>query len=171
MKHVFQWLLISIALAGFCPVATAELLVFAGAGMRAPLSELGRNFTQDNGTEVVYDFAGSGRLGGKVLMGVSPDLFIPGSDKWAEKLKDEGFIRKCVPLAYHTPVIITPKGTHKVGKINDLTRKDIRIALGDPEAAAIGRNNRKLFKRANLDPAAMNIVARGGDRQTAGAMG
>lgn len=139
----------------------AELLVFAGAGMRNPLTELGQNFSRETGTNVDYDFAGSGRLGGKIIMGIQPDLFIPGSEKWADKLKDEGYLENCMPIAYHTPVIITPPGNHKVQRLKDLTRKDIQIVLGDKNAAAIGRNNQKLFKRAGLDIDQMNIVAFG----------
>ncbi len=139
----------------------AELLVFAGSGMRAPLEELGKSFSDETGIEVVFDFDGSGRLGSKMLMGVKPDLFIPGSDQWALKLKKEGLVEECVAIAYHTPVIITPKGNHKVKSLSDLTRPDVKIALGDFKAAAIGQNNERLFKRAGLDPATMNIVARG----------
>lgn len=62
---------------------TQEILVFAGAGMRRPLIEVGRRFERTSGVKVIYDFAGSGRLGNKVLVGQWPDIFIPGSAKWA----------------------------------------------------------------------------------------
>ena len=139
----------------------SDLLVFAGAGMRIPLIELGENFTAQTGIRVVYDFDGSGRLGGKVLMGVKPDLFIPGSDKWALKLKDEGYVRECFSIAYHTPVIIRPKGNNKVKSLNDLSNKKNKIALGDRKACAIGRNNQRMFKEVGLLPVEMNVVARG----------
>lgn len=139
----------------------ADLFVFAGAGMRLPLTELGHNFTKETGIKVVYDFAGSGRLGGKILMGVKPDLFIPGSDKWAQKLKDEGYVKEDVAIAYHTPVLISPKDNHKVKNLNDLTNKRYKLALGDSEACAIGRNNKRMFQKLGLYPADMNVVARG----------
>lgn len=139
----------------------ADLLVFAGAGMRVPLEELGASFSRETGIEVAFDFDGSGRLGSKMLMGVKPDLFIPGADKWALKLKDEGLVEDYVAIAYHTPVIITPKGNYKVKSLSDLTLPDIKVALGDSQSAAIGRNNERLLELAGLDKAEMNIVARG----------
>jgi len=142
-------------------VFAADLLIFAGAGMRAPLEELGKSFSDETGIEVAFDFDGSGRLGSKVLMGIKPDLFVPGSEKWGLKLKKSGHVDECVAIAYHTPVIITPEGNLKVKSLNDLSRRDIKLALGDSKAAAIGRNNQKLFKRAGLEPETMNIVARG----------
>lgn len=140
---------------------SADLLVFAGAGMRSPLVELGESFTAETGISVAYDFDGSGRLGGKILMGIKPDLFIPGSDKWAMKLKQEGYVKEYVSIAYHTPVIITPKNNHKVTGLTDLAIKSNKIALGDGKACAIGRNNQKLFKSVGLDSAQMNVIARG----------
>lgn len=158
MKKLFLlFLLIFVTSTGFA----AELLIFAGAGLRAPLEELGSSFSRETGVKVVFDFDGSGRLGSKMLMGVKPDLFIPGADKWALRLQKEGLAEDCVAIAYHTPVIITPKGHHKVKSLSDLTRPDIKIALGDEKAAAIGRNNVRLFQQAGLDPSSMNIVARG----------
>ncbi|SEA29688.1 molybdate transport system substrate-binding protein [Desulfuromusa kysingii] len=142
-------------------LSAAELLVFAGAGMRIPLEELGENFSRETGIEVAFDFDGSGRLGSKMLMGIRPDLFIPGSDKWALKLKKEGLIDDCVAIAHHTPVIITPQGDHQVQSLSDLTLPEIEVALGDSRSAAIGRNNERLFALAGLDTTKMNIVARG----------
>jgi molybdate transport system substrate-binding protein len=118
-------------------------------------------FEKETSIKVDYDFDGSGRLGTKILMGVGADLFIPGSNKWALKLKDEGHVETCYPIAYHTPVIITPKGSQLVRTLNDLSRKDLKLALGDLKATAIGRNNLKMFKKAGLNPDEMNIVARG----------
>jgi len=138
----------------------AELLVFAGSGMRAPLQELGEEFTRETGIEVAFDFDGSGRLGSKILMGVKPDFFVPGGETWGLKLQQEGYVDQCVTVAYHTPVIITPKGSLKVKSLNDLRRQDVKLALGDSKAAAIGRSTQALFDRAGLNPAEMNVVAR-----------
>ncbi len=138
-----------------------SLLVFAGSGMRVPLAELGDAFTEKSGITVNFDFDGSGRLGTKIMMGVKPDLFIPGSDAWALKLKDRGYVKECLPVAYHTPVIITPRGNDKVKDLEDLTSNKVKLALGDAKAAAIGRNNKKMFEKMGITLADMNIVARG----------
>ncbi|EAT16863.1 molybdate ABC transporter substrate-binding protein [Desulfuromonas acetoxidans] len=158
MKKIYLILIfVLVANSGFA----AELLVFSGAGMRVPMQELGKKFSDETGIDVAFDFDGSGRLGSKMLLGVKPDLFIPGSNKWAQRLKKEGLAEECVAIAYHIPVIITPKGSHKVQSLSDLTLPSVKLALGDLKAAAIGRNNKRLFEKVGLDPAAMNIVARG----------
>ena len=92
----------------FSQTESREILVFAGAGMRLPLNDIGKKFGSLHGIKVLYDFEGSGRLGNKVLVGQTPDVFIPGSDKWAKILKEKGYVDNYTPLAFHTPVIITP---------------------------------------------------------------
>ena len=139
----------------------SEILVFAGAGMRIPLSEIGQRFEEKSGIKVVYDFAGSGRLGNKILMGQHPDLFIPGSDKWAKILKEKGMIKAYVPMAYHTPVIITPEQNHKVNSLNDFLLPGNKVVLGDPKAAAIGGISSAIFEKAGMDESKLAIRARG----------
>jgi molybdate transport system substrate-binding protein len=125
------------------------------------LREIGNSFEKKYGTKVVYDFAGSGRLGNKILVGQIPDLFIPGSAKWAKILKKKGDILKYPPIAYHTPVIITPEGNGKIKSLQDFMNNDNRIVLGDAKAAAIGGISVKIFQKARLDESKMNIKARG----------
>jgi molybdate transport system substrate-binding protein len=85
----------------FAQTESKQIMVFAGAGMRQPLREIGNSFEKKYGTKVVYDFAGSGRLGNKILGGQIPDLFIPGSAKWAKILK------KKVTFSNTHPLLIT----------------------------------------------------------------
>ncbi|MDY6988600.1 MAG: molybdate ABC transporter substrate-binding protein [Thermodesulfobacteriota bacterium] len=138
-----------------------ELVVFAGAGMRRPLVEIGNTFEQRHGIRVVYDFEGSGRLGNKILVGQRPDVFIPGSEKWAKILKEGGYIKDYVPIAYHTPVIITPKENSQVSSLIDFADKDHEIVLGDMKTAAIGRVSEAILQKACIDLSRVNVKARG----------
>jgi len=145
----------------FAQKQSKELLVFAGSGMRVPLSEIGKKFEKLYGIKVIYDFGGSGRLGNKILVGQSPDVFIPGSNKWAKILKKKGYIEGYSPIAYHTPVIITPKGNDKVNSLDDFSDIGNRLVLGDDRAAAIGGASAAIFKKARLKESRMNVRAKG----------
>ncbi|MCK5507931.1 MAG: molybdate ABC transporter substrate-binding protein, partial [Desulfobacterales bacterium] len=134
---------------------------FAGSGMRVPLSEIGERFEKLYGIKVIYDFGGSGRLGNKILVGQSPDVFISGSNKWAKILKEKGHVRDYTPIAYHTPVIITPKGNGKVNSLGDFLNSNNRLVLGDDRAAAIGGASAAIFKKAGLEESRMNVRAKG----------
>ena len=122
----------------FSQTESREILVFAGAGMRLPLNEIGKKFGSQHGIKVLYDFEGSGRLGNKVLVGQTPDVFIPGSDKWAKILKEKGYVDNYTPIAFHTLVIITPEENSNVTCLNDFSNPNNKIVLGDAKACAIG---------------------------------
>jgi len=145
----------------FAGKESKELLVFAGAGMRAPLSEIGEKIEKIYGIRVIYDFEGTGRLGNKILAGQSPDVFIPGSDKWAKILKTKGCVQDYTPIAYHTPVIITPEKNSKVNSLDDFANSSNRVVLGDVKACAIGGASAIIFKKAGLKQSKMNIRAIG----------
>ena len=138
-----------------------ELLVFAGAGMRLPLNEIGKRFERKYEVKVVYDYEGSGRLGNKILVGQTPDVFIPGSDKWAKILKKKGYINDYTLIAYHTPVIITPKGNSTVNSLDDFVNNKNRIILGNAKACAIGGVSAAIFKKAGIEESKMNVKGRG----------
>jgi molybdate transport system substrate-binding protein len=155
---LFACLIGSVSLAQAEP---REILVFAGAGMRLPLNEIGKGFEEAFGRMVIYDYEGSGRLGNKILVGQMPDVFIPGSERWAKILKKKGYITDYAPVAYHTPVIITPKGNSKVNSLKDFVDENNRIVLGDVKASAIGEASAAIFKEAALEKSKMNVIARG----------
>ena len=161
--RVFLALLLAclVSSTAFAQKESKELLVFAGAGMRLPLNEIGKNFEKKYRVKVLYDYEGGGRLGNKILVGQTPGVFIPGSDRWAKILKEKGYINDYTPIAFHTPVIVTPKGNSKVNSLSDFLDSDNRIVLGDIKACAIGSVSAAIFKKAVLEESRMNVKARG----------
>ena len=161
--RVFLALLLAclVSSTAFAQKESKELLVFAGAGMRLPLNEIGKNFEKKYRVKVLYDYEGGGRLGNKILVGQMPDVFIPGSERWAKILKKKGYITDYAPVAYHTPVIITPKANSKVNSLKDFVDENNRIVLGDVKASAIGEASAAIFKEAALEKSKMNVIARG----------
>ena len=150
-----------ISSTAFAQKESKELLVFAGSGMRLPLNEIGERFEKLYGIKVIYDYGGSGRLGNKILVGQTPDVFIPGSNRWAKILKEKGYVNDYTPVAHHTPVIITPKGNGKVNSLGDFLDSNNRLVLGDARAAAIGGASAAIFKKAGIEESRMNVRAKG----------
>ncbi|WP_456395352.1 molybdate ABC transporter substrate-binding protein [Desulfurobacterium sp.] len=139
----------------------SDIIVFAGAGMRGPLDAIGEIFEKLYGVRVVYDYEGSGRLGNKILAGQIPDIFIPGSMRWANVLKKKNLIAYCFPIAYHIPVVVVPKGDSRVNGFYDISNKNVKVVVGDPKACAIGKVTQKIFSKAGLKERNLNIVAYG----------
>ncbi|MCK5494592.1 MAG: substrate-binding domain-containing protein, partial [Candidatus Omnitrophica bacterium] len=109
--------------------------------------------------KAVYNYGGSGRLLNRILAGHIPDIFIPGSMKWANILKEKGYIKDYKSIAYHIPVIITPTGNFKIKSLKDFYKKNNRIVLGSDGVCAIGKVSSAILKKAGLKK--INIIAGG----------
>ena len=139
--------------------AKPEIMVFAGAGMRLPLNEIGKRFNEKYQVEVIYDYGGSGRLANKILAGQA-GIFIPGGEKWAKILKKRGFLEDYSPLASHIPVIIARPADNRIKSFADFSDPNNRIVLGDAKACAIGLATTVILEKVGLAENELNLKAR-----------
>ena len=136
---------------------TESLLVYCGAGMRAPMDELGDQFEQEYGVKVVCNYAGSGHLLNQIELAQQGDVYQPGAMYYSTIARDKGFTDYEKSVAYHVPVIAVPKGNPaNITCPDDLTKPGIRVALGDPEACAIGRLADKILEKNGIKDAVLD---------------
>ena len=69
-----------------------SILVFAGAGLKAPLDEIGPAFTQKYGIAVQYNYGGAGTLVSQMNLTRKGDVFMPGSTTEFQTAKDQGLV-------------------------------------------------------------------------------
>ncbi len=116
------------------------LEVFCAAGVKPPIVELAEQFAAEYGVGVNFQYGGSGTLLSSLQVARRGDLFIAADVSYVEKARAKGIVAEILPVAKMTPVIAVstgnPKGIHG---IEDLLRDNIRVALGNPDAAAIGK--------------------------------
>jgi len=138
------------------------ILVFAGAGLKAPLDEIGPAFTQKYGIPVQYNYGGAGTLVSQMNLTRKGDVFIPGSTVEFQTAKDQGLVSTNQLVAYHVPVIAVQKGNPKnITSLKDFAKPGLKIALGDANATAIGKAGAKMFKQLNITAAVeKNVVTR-----------
>ncbi|PXF61929.1 MAG: molybdate ABC transporter substrate-binding protein [Candidatus Methanogaster sp.] len=142
---------------------TEPLLVYCGAGMRAPMDELGSQFEQEYGVNVICNYAGSGHLLNQIELAQNGDVYQPGAMYYFTIARDKGFVDYGKSVAYHVPVIVVPKGNPaNVTCLNDLANPGVKVALGDPEACAIGKVGAKILEKNGIkDAVGDNVIARG----------
>jgi len=139
-----------------------SILVFAGAGLKAPMPEIGPAFTEKYGITVEYNYAGSGTQISQMNLTRKGDVFMPGSTNEWMIAKAQGLVDSYELVAYHVPVIVTQKGNPKnIQAVKDLAQPGLKVALGDANATAIGKVGAKMFKRQNITAAVeKNVVTR-----------
>jgi len=139
-----------------------SILVFAGAGLKAPLDEIGPAFTLKYGIVVQYNYGGAGTLVSQMNLTRKGDVFMPGSTVEFQTAKDQGLVTTSQLVAYHVPVIAVQKGNPKnITSLKDFAQPGLKIALGDANATAIGKAGAKMFKQLNITAAVeKNVVTR-----------
>jgi len=147
--------------------STAEkpqsLMVYCGVGMRKPMDEIGILFKEKYGISIDYNYAGSGHLLNQIELAQMGDVYQPGAMYYLDIAREKGFIDYEKLVACHVPVIAVPKGNPaNLTCLADLTKPGVRLAMGDPEACAIGKlGNEILEKNGIKDGVEENTIARG----------
>ncbi len=146
------------------PVVKTEksLLVYSGAGLTKPMTEIGKSFEKQTGVKVTYNFAGSAQLLSQMELSKEGDVFIPGDVVDMEKAQAKGFANEYQKVVYSIPVIGVPKGNPAhITTLADLAKPGVKVIIGDEKACAIGKLAVKIFTKNNLWPAVdKNIVVR-----------
>jgi molybdate transport system substrate-binding protein len=142
---------------------SADLLLFAGAGLRQPTDQLIETFQKETGHTVRVTYAGSGQLMSSILASGQGDLFMPGALFYIEKLEKMGLIDSFKKVVAHTAVIgVNIHKENLVRSFDDLARPGLRLALGDPKAMALGRTALTILSHSPLKEAILkNVVVYG----------
>lgn len=148
---------------GGAPANTNNITLFCAAGIKAPIVEAAKDFEQKYSVHVNLEYGGSGTLLNKLNIARIGDLYLAGDSSYTKKAKDMDLVAEQLPLAYMRAVIAVQKGNPKnIKSLADLSRFDVRVGLGNPEASAIGKVSKKvLIKEGLWDKIQSNINRKG----------
>lgn len=130
------------------------LVMHCAAGIRVPVEEIAREYEEKYGVHIELQYGGSNTLLNQIQVnrfGTS-DLYLAADDFYTDKAHEEGLADERLSIAYMRPVIAVAKDNPKnIQSIRDLLKDDIRVSLGSPEQAAVGRAVRKRLKPFQID--------------------
>ena len=119
-----------------------ELVVYCAAGMRLPVQEAAKSYTEKYDQPIRLEYRSSGHLeilireeakSGKPLA----DLYIPANDYFAKKTAADGLTQEYFPLATFRLVLASKRETNlKITALDDLLEQNISFVMCNPEAAA-----------------------------------
>ncbi|HAQ41877.1 MAG TPA: molybdate ABC transporter substrate-binding protein [Clostridiales bacterium] len=137
------------------------LLVYCGAGLKKPMTEIAEMFEEENGTKIEYIFAGSTQLLGQIELTGKGDVFIVGSKKAYESAKEKGLAGDEKEVAYHNPIIGVQKGNPlNIETLEDLAEPGVKVVLGDETANAIGETSQRIIEKTGLTGINDNVVSK-----------
>ncbi|WP_134213537.1 molybdate ABC transporter substrate-binding protein [Pelotomaculum propionicicum] len=132
--------------------AKTPLFAYVGANLKDPVSELAQMYEQKTGVKVELTFNNSGSLLSQLETMKKGDIYLPGGMPFVEAAQKKGYIDEIAgTIAYHTPVIITPKGNPaNISKVQDLARSGVKLLIPDKEATALGKTVFKTFDKLGI---------------------
>ncbi len=139
----------------------AELLLYCGAGIRPPAAELAALFERRTGRHVMIDPAGSEILLSRMRISRRGDLYMPGEKYYVELAQKEGLVSQRAVACYFIPTLLVAKGNPKsIQTLEDLFKPGLKVAIGNPEACAVGRQTRRILDKNKLawDDLMKNVV-------------
>lgn len=151
IKHTV-YIIFALLVAG-CSGEKGEktIVLYCAAGMKPPVDKIANEYSREYGVDINIQYGGSGTLLSNLRITKSGDLFIAADESYIDEAIKHGLIAENQPLATITPVIAVKKGNPKqVKEINDLLANNIKYALGNPDAASIGRQTQIMLKESGI---------------------
>lgn len=129
-----------------------ELLVYCGAGLQEPMTELADMFMEQEDIRIKYCFSGSAQLLAQAELSEQGDLLVLGAKSYYDAADEKGLILHGRNLAYHVPVlVVSADNPLQIQSLEDLERTGARVVLGDPELNAAGKAAKKILMRSGLE--------------------
>ena len=128
------------------------LRLYCAAGIRGPVELAVRQYRDDYGVPVEIQYGGSNTLLSQLQVNASEDadLFLAADDFYTDQARDLGLAREVFPLAYSVPVVAVQSGNPKgIATVRDLLRPDVKVALADPDQAAVGKATRDRLQKVS----------------------
>ncbi len=123
-------------------VAKADALpvvLLCAASNRSVMEAILADYRRETGREVVVQYGPSQTLLASLSISGTADLFLPADDSYLEIAREQGLIGAVLPLAEMQAVVVVPRGNPLgIHSLDDLMADDLRLALANPDAAAIG---------------------------------
>jgi molybdate transport system substrate-binding protein len=142
--------------------ASGNITILAGAGTMKAMNELKTGFEKQNpGITVTVQYGNSAELFARLESQKSADAVVPGDLTFMDNAKSKGYIINDTvkPIVYHIPVIAVQKGNPKnITSVEDMGKPGLRVALGDVNATAIGRQSMKILNKTGELTAVKNNV-------------
>ena len=131
--------------------ASATLLVYCAAGIKAPVEEIAKAYEEEFGVRIQLQYGGSGTLLGNIEISHRGDLYIAADSSYTDIAREKNLVQETIALCLLRPVIAVAAGNpHDIAGVDDLLRDGLRLSLANPDAASIGKTAKKLLDAMGL---------------------
>ncbi|MBN1161326.1 MAG: molybdate ABC transporter substrate-binding protein [Dehalococcoidales bacterium] len=162
---VMVFLILLASVIGFsasCSPSANILSVFAAAGAKPALDEIGQKFEELYDVAVEISFGGGGEALNQMVLSESGDVYIAPEQSFMQTAVTKNAVDTLTieSVAYMIPVIAVQKGNpHNIMSLADLARPGIRVGVTRAETTLLGKYAPEIFSKAGLaEDIGKNIV-------------
>ncbi len=129
--------------------ASPPVVLFCAASNRSVMDAILGDYRRETGRDVVVQYGPSQTLLASLSIGGTADLFLPADDSYLAMARAQSLIDAPFPLAEMRAVIAVPRGNPlSIATLDDLTADTTRLAVANPDAAAIGMVTKRLLEES-----------------------
>ncbi len=136
-----------------CSSPASVLRVFAAAGSKPALDEIGQKFEEMHGVAVEITYGGGGEVLNQMVVSGSGDVYVAPEQSFMETATTKNTVdtASIKSIAYMIPVIAVQKGNPKeIMSLADLASPGIRVGVTRGEMTLLGKYAPQIFSKAGL---------------------
>ena len=127
------------------------LFFYCAAGLQPPVERIVAEYGNHYGVPIRVQYGGSATLLSQLEVSGTGDLYLAADDGYTNLAHEKGLVEERIPVASMRPVLAVKEGNPKgITSIRDLLRDNVRVALGNPDQAAIGQKTRQLLENSGI---------------------
>lgn len=135
------------------------LVMFCAAGIKAPVSKIAGQYEAEYGVPIQIQYGGSGTLLTSIEI-AKGDIFLAADSSYTMLAQEKGLVKETMPVALMKAGFGVSKGNPKeISKLADVLNPELKIGIGNPEAASVGKFTKKILTQHKLwdgfEPAVM----------------
>ncbi|NNE91826.1 MAG: molybdate ABC transporter substrate-binding protein [Verrucomicrobiales bacterium] len=124
--------------------------MYCAAGMKKPVTAIAEQYEEEYGVPVELHFGGSGTLLASLDIGKG-DIYLAADSSYTNLAKEKGHVKETIPVALMRAGFGVPKGNPKgFSKLADVKNPDLKIGIGNPDAASIGKFTKKVLSKHGI---------------------
>ena len=129
---------------------TESIFVYCAAGMRYPMEQIAKRYQTEFGMTIEVQYGGSNTLLNQLQVSKTGDLYLAADEFYIDLARKKNLLAEAIPLSRMRPVIVvSPKYESEINSVDDLVQQQVKLALGDPGSAAVGKKVRRLLQCVN----------------------
>jgi molybdenum ABC transporter molybdate-binding protein len=124
-----------------------ELVMLCAAGIKHPVTRIAKQYEEEYGVRVQLQFGGSGTLLANLEV-AGGDIYLAADSSYTNEARKKGLVAETIPVAWMKAGYGVAKGNPKqLSSLADLKNEELRIGIGNPEAASVGRFTKKVLNK------------------------